>query len=154
MPVASSATTYSNPNKYWLNGRGMWLGYLSTVAILHLLLLSMPFFTTATAWTLTHVIHNAGMYVMFHYLKGTPYPTGDQGADRRLTNWEQIDDGEQLTATRKFLIAVPIVLFLLAGFYTASDPAYTAVNVAALLVGVIPKMPQFHKFRLFGINKY
>ena len=50
------------------------------------------------------------MYVMFHYLKGTLYITGDQGDARRLTNWEQIDDGRQYTATRKFLIAVPIVL--------------------------------------------
>ena len=50
------------------------------------------------------------MYVMFHHLKGTPYITADQGDARRLTNWEQIDDGRQYTATRKFLLAVPIVL--------------------------------------------
>ena len=58
----------------------------------------------------TTVFFMQGMYIMFHHLKGTPYPTGDQGATRRLTNWEQIDDGEQFTATRKFLIAVPVVL--------------------------------------------
>lgn len=57
-----------------------------------------------------HSTHVQGMYIMFHYLKGTPYVTGDQGDARRLTNWEQIDHGEQYTATRKFLIAVPIVL--------------------------------------------
>lgn len=57
-----------------------------------------------------HSTHMQGMYIMFHYLKGTPYVTGDQGDARRLTNWEQIDHGEQYTATRKFLIAVPIVL--------------------------------------------
>ena len=51
-----------------------------------------------------------GMYIMFHYIKGTPYPTGDQGDARRLTNWEQIDNGEQMTDTRKFLIAVPVLL--------------------------------------------
>lgn len=51
------------------------------------------------------------MYVMFHHIKGTLYATGDQGDARRLTNWEQIDNGEQYTATRKFLIAVPIVLY-------------------------------------------
>lgn len=51
-----------------------------------------------------------GMYIMFHYLKGTPYPTGDQGDARRLTNWEQIDNGQQYTPTRVFLTAVPIVL--------------------------------------------
>ena len=47
---------------------------------------------------------------MFHHVKGTPYETADQGAVQRLTNWEQIDDGEQFTATRKFLTSVPVVL--------------------------------------------
>jgi len=65
--------------------------------------------TTHTLYT-HHSTHMQGMYIMFHYLKGTPYVTGDQGDARRLTNWEQIDHGEQYTATRKFLIAVPIVL--------------------------------------------
>lgn len=51
-------TSGPNRNKYWLNNRGMWLGYLTTVAILHCLILSIPFLTTPQAWTLTHVIHN------------------------------------------------------------------------------------------------
>lgn len=54
VPVASE----DNRNKYWLNSRGMWLGYLTTVAILHCLILSIPFLSTPQAWTLTHVIHN------------------------------------------------------------------------------------------------
>ena len=51
-------TSGPNRNKYWLNNRGMWLGYLTTVAILHCLILSIPFLTTPQVWTLTHVIHN------------------------------------------------------------------------------------------------
>ena len=47
-----------NPNRYWLNSKGMWAGYLTAVAILHILLLSMPFLSTPMAWTLTHVVHN------------------------------------------------------------------------------------------------
>lgn len=47
-----------NPNASWLNHRGMWLGYLTTVAMLHLLLMSIPLLSTAMAWTLTHVLHN------------------------------------------------------------------------------------------------
>lgn len=54
VPVAAG----TNRNMYWLNSRGMWLGYLTTVAILHGLIMSFPFFTTPQAWTLTHVIHN------------------------------------------------------------------------------------------------
>lgn len=50
------------------------------------------------------------VYMMFHYFKGTPFVSRDQGASRRLTGWEQMDDGEQLTSSRKFIIAVTIVL--------------------------------------------
>lgn len=32
-----------------------------------------------------------------------------------MTFWEQIDDGVQYTATRKFFTVVPVVLFLLVG---------------------------------------
>lgn len=44
--------------------------------------------------------------------------------------------------------------FLIASFYTADNSSHTFVNILALLIGVIPKLPQLHKFRLFGINKY
>lgn len=47
-----------NPNSGWLNSRGMWLSYLIGVFIVHIALLSIPFLTTAWAWTLTSVIHN------------------------------------------------------------------------------------------------
>lgn len=47
-----------NPNSGWLNSRGMWLSYLIGVLIIHIALLSIPFLTTAWAWTLTSVIHN------------------------------------------------------------------------------------------------
>jgi hypothetical protein len=46
---------------------------------------------------------------MFHWLQGTPIDN-NQGVYDGLTVWEQIDDGIQFTATRKFLMAVPIVL--------------------------------------------
>jgi hypothetical protein len=47
---------------------------------------------------------------MFHWLQGTPTLDDNQGAYDGLTVWEQIDDGVQFTATRKFLMAVPIIL--------------------------------------------
>lgn len=50
------------------------------------------------------------MYIMLHTLKGAPWLTIDQGESRRLTHWEQIDYGQQFTATKKFLTVVPIVL--------------------------------------------
>lgn len=143
-----------NPNSLWLNSRGMWLSYLIGILLLHLVLLSFPFFSVACVWTLTNVAHNAAMFVMLHLVKGTPWESGDQGKVRYLTHWEQIDNGVQFTATRKFLTVVPIVLFFLASFYTKYDTMHFLVNFSSLVIVLLPKLPQFHMVRLFGINQY
>lgn len=49
-------------------------------------------------------------FVFLHVLKGAPWIPQDQGDCRILTHWEQIDYGQQFTATRKFLTVVPIIL--------------------------------------------
>ena len=46
-----------NPNESWLEGRGSWLTYTVIVGVTHLAILSIPFIGTATAWTLTSIIH-------------------------------------------------------------------------------------------------
>lgn len=43
---------------------------------------------------------------------------------------------------------VSIIRFILAGFFTIHDPTLTAVNIAVMLVGVVPKLHFFHGFRL------
>ena len=63
----------------------MWLTYALGVGLLHIVLLSIPFFSVPVAWTLTNVIHNLGMYVFLHAVKGTPFETPDQGKARLLT---------------------------------------------------------------------
>ncbi|PSN43745.1 ORM1-like protein 3 [Blattella germanica] len=100
----------SNPNTTWLQSRGLWISYVLGVLTLHLILLSVPILSVALAWTLTNLIHNACHFVFLHILKGTPWIPQDQGDCRILTHWEQIDYGQQFTATRKFLTVVPIVL--------------------------------------------
>lgn len=55
-------------------------------------------------------------YVCFHWIKGSPM--GDdyfkpRGAYDKQTFWEQIDNGAQFTPTKKFLIMVPIVLYVI-----------------------------------------
>ena len=52
------------------------------------------------------------MFIFLHYLKGTPFQTADQGKARRLTHWEQLNNGEQFTETRKFFTLVPIFLWV------------------------------------------
>lgn len=47
-----------NPNTRVMNSRGMWLTYALGVGMLHIVLLSIPFFSVPVAWTLTNVIHN------------------------------------------------------------------------------------------------
>ncbi|KAK2839474.1 hypothetical protein Q5P01_013214 [Channa striata] len=105
-------------------------------------------------WTLTNVIHNFGMYVFMHAVKGTPFETPDQGKARLLTHWEQLDYGVQFTSSRKFFTISPIILYFLTSFYTKYDTAHFIINTASLLSVLIPKLPQLHGVRIFGINKY
>jgi hypothetical protein len=53
-----------------------------------------------------------GSYIMFHYVRGVPFEFNG-GAYDNLNMWEQIDDGDQYTPAKKFLLSVPIMLFLL-----------------------------------------
>ncbi|KAF3842801.1 hypothetical protein F7725_001650 [Dissostichus mawsoni] len=143
-----------NPNTRVMNSRGIWLTYALGVGILHIVLLSIPFFSVPVVWTLTNVIHNFGMYVFMHAVKGTPFETPDQGKARLLTHWEQLDYGVQFTSSRKFFTISPIILYFLASFYTKYDTTHFVINTASLLSVLIPKLPQLHGVRIFGINKY
>ena len=42
----------------------------------------------------------------------------------------------------------------MASFYTKYDSTHFFINFFTLIVVLIPKLPQFHGVRLFGINKY
>ncbi|XP_040197001.1 ORM1-like protein 2 [Rana temporaria] len=143
-----------NPNTRVLNSRGIWLAYIILVGFLHIILLSFPFFSVPVVWTLTNVIHNFVMYLFLHTVKGTPFETPDQGKARLLTHWEQMDYGIQFTSSRKFLTITPIVLYLLASFYTKYDVVHFLINTLSLISVLLPKLPQFHGVRIFGINKY
>ncbi|XP_011188275.1 ORM1-like protein [Zeugodacus cucurbitae] len=143
-----------NPNATWLGARGMWLAYGLGVLTVHLILLSVPFISIPMAWSITNLLHNAAHLYFLHLIKGAPWLSIENDGARRLTHWEQIDDGEQFTATRRFLTAVPIVLFLLTCIYTRNDPDHFIANFISLVLVTLPKLPQFHGVRLFNINKY
>ncbi|XP_033049369.1 ORM1-like protein 2 [Trachypithecus francoisi] len=143
-----------NPNTRVMNSRGIWLAYIILVGLLHVVLLSIPFFSIPVFWTLTNVIHNLAMYVFLHTVKGTPFETPDQGKARLLTHWEQMDYGLQFTSSCTFLSISPIVLYHLTSFYTKYDAAHFLINTASLLSVLLPRLPQFHGVRVFGINKY
>ena len=148
------AHSEGNPSTQVMNSQGIWLAYTILVGLLHVVLLSIPFFSIPIFWTLTNIIHTLAMYVFLHAVKGTPFETPDQEKTRLLTHWEQMDFRLQFTSSRKFLSISPIVLYLLASFYTKYDAAHFIINTASLLSVLLPKLPQFHGVRLFGINKY
>ncbi|CAH2080254.1 unnamed protein product, partial [Thlaspi arvense] len=82
---------------------------------------------------------------------GTPFGD-DQGIYNRLTWWEQIDNGKQLTRNRKFLTVVPVVLYLIASHTTDYQHPMLFLNTLAVFVMVVAKFPHMHKVRIFGIN--
>lgn len=44
--------------------------------------------------------------------------------------------------------------FLLTSFYTKYDSLHFVINFVSLVIVILPKLPQFHRVRIFGINKY
>lgn len=156
-PVQNNTTQISGhlgQSLWFLSSKEAQWTYTFLVVVLHFVLLSMPFLNTAQAWTSTNVIHSIVMYYFLHVCKGSPFAQYDQGKYRRHTFWEQIDEGRQDTATRRFFTVVPIVLYVLAQFYSKFDAVHVPLNILAFAVAVIPKLSWFHKFRLFNINKY
>ena len=81
-----------------------------------------------------------GSYLMFHWVRGVPFEF-NSGAYDNLNMWEQIDNGDQYTPAKKFLLSVPIVLFLLSTHYTHYDFTYFTINFLAVLAVVVPKLP-------------
>lgn len=92
------------------------------------------------SWTLTNITYIIGSYLMFHYVRGIPFEF-NAGAYDNLNMWEQIDNGDQYTPTKKFLLSVPIILFLVSTHYTHYDLTYFTINFLATLCVVIPKLP-------------
>lgn len=107
----------------------------------------IPGVSQETSWTLTNISYMFGSFLMFHWVRGIPFEF-NAGAYDNLNMWEQIDNGDQYTPTKKFLLCVPIVLFLLSTHYTHYDLTYFTINVLATLGVVIPKLPFVRVFHI------
>lgn len=83
---------------------------------------------------------------MFHYVHGTPFEHSS-GAFDRLNMWEQMDNGDQYTPAKKFLLAVPIFLFIFSTHYTHYTLKYFVINCVAVVLVTIPKLPSWHRVR-------
>ncbi|KAL6322196.1 hypothetical protein AAG906_005143 [Vitis piasezkii] len=98
-----------NRNTEWFTYPGVWTTYILILFFAWLLVLSIFGCSPGMAWTVVNLFHFLVTYHFFHWKKGTPFAE-DQGIYNRLTWWEQIDNGKQLTRNRKFLTVVPVVL--------------------------------------------
>ncbi|EFJ31295.1 hypothetical protein SELMODRAFT_81257 [Selaginella moellendorffii] len=140
-----------NKNTEWFQYPGIWTTYILIIFLSWLLVLSLLGCSVGTAWTIVNLVHFGVTYNFFHWKKGTPFAE-DQGLYSKLTWWEQMDHGRQLTRNRKFLMVVPVVLYLIASHTTDYKNPFLLLNTIAVLVLVIAKLPHMHKVRILGIN--
>lgn len=152
--VKATAPPDLNKNTSWFLYPGVWTMYFLLVFLSWLLAMSVFGCGPGAAWTIVNVVHFAVTYYYFHWKKGSPFPE-DQGVYDKLTWWEQVDDGRQLTKNRKFLTAMPVALYLIAA-WTMRESEYSKsiilLNTCLVFILVISKLPLLHKVRLFGIN--
>ncbi|KAI8820467.1 ORMDL family [Fimicolochytrium jonesii] len=142
----------TNPNSGWINLRGSWLTNLLMMVLIRLSMSVLPGISTEASWTLTNLIYNVSTFVMFHWVTGIPFNL-NQNEYEGLTLWEQMDNGVQFTPSRKYLTAMPILLFLISTHYSHYDFPTFMVNLTSVIVVLIAKLPAMHKVRIFGINK-
>ena len=119
---------------------GAWAIHFVLIFIGKILFDIIPGMSQETSWTLVNLSYMAGSYLMFHYVRGVPFDF-NSGAYDNLNMWEQIDNGDQYTPAKKFLLFVPIALFLVSTHYTHYDSTYFIVNCLATIAVVIPKLP-------------
>ncbi|KAL5507934.1 ORM1 [Sanghuangporus vaninii] len=142
-------SVYVNVNVEWVNRKGAWLMHPLLILMGKALIDSLPGMTPQVSWTSVNLLYNALTYLMFHGVTGIPFQSElHSGAYDDLTLWEQIDDGAQYTPAKKWLICVPITLFLLSTHYTHYDPWLFTINITALVCNLVPKLPMFHHKRL------
>ena len=119
---------------------GAWTIHAVCIIALKILYDIIPGVSQELSWTLVNITYIIASFLMFHWVRGVPFEF-NAGAYDNLNMWEQIDNGDQYTPAKKFLLSVPIVLFLLSTHYTHYDLTYFMINLSALLVVVIPKLP-------------
>lgn len=136
-----------NLNADWVHYKGAWVIHFVLIAFLKLILDFITVLDNDWKWTMTNVIYNFGSYIMFHQVKGTPFEF-NSGAYDNLTMWEQIDNGDQYTPTKKFLMMVPIALFLISTHYSNYNVYLFTVSGISCLCVIIPKLAFAHRLRV------
>ncbi|KAL1944153.1 hypothetical protein VTO73DRAFT_3338 [Trametes versicolor] len=140
---------YDNLNAEWVNRKGAWLIHLVLILTGKVVIDTIPGMRQEISWTLVNLLYLGLSYLMFHYVTGIPFHSDlHGGVYDNLTMWEQIDEGAQYTPAKKWLLIMPITLFLASTHFTNYDPWLFAVNLTALVLVLIPKLPAFHRYRV------
>ncbi|OKL64509.1 hypothetical protein UA08_00462 [Talaromyces atroroseus] len=143
----SDQAALPNLNANWVNAKGAWTIHFVLIAALKIFYDIIPGVSQETSWTLTNITYMFVTFIMFHWVRGIPFEF-NAGAYDNLNMWEQIDNGDQYTPAKKFLLSVPIILFLLSTHYTHYDLTSFLINFLATLGVVIPKLPISHRMRI------
>eukprot|EP00750_Incisomonas_marina_P017341 INCI20252.1.p2 GENE.INCI20252.1~~INCI20252.1.p2 ORF type:complete len:158 (-),score=22.17 INCI20252.1:480-953(-) len=135
----------------WMGGKGSWFVFVIFIGILrYLFSLLTP--TDEDAWNYTFYAHCLIQFYVMHWIKGT-MDASDQGRFMDQTWWEQIDGGIPWTSTRKFLVCLNIVLFLVVSKETSYDETHMLINGVLCSILTVAKLPEMQGVRIFGINK-
>ncbi|CAE6456908.1 unnamed protein product [Rhizoctonia solani] len=122
---------------------GAWIIHPMLTLAAKVLIDVLPGVSQEASWTIVNLGYLLVSYVMFHGITGIPFdPDLHGGAYDDLTMWEQIDQGAQYTPAKKWLFTMPIALFLLSTHFTHYNPWLFTINFIALLLVLIPKLPQ------------
>lgn len=136
-----------NLNANWVHSKGAWVIHIVIICFLKLSFDLIPGVSNELSWSLTNGTYDIGSYIMFHYVKGTPFEF-NSGAYDNLTMWEQLDQGDYYTPSKKFLFLVPALLFLISTHYTHYDVQLFVINSLFCAIGIIPKLPIFDRLRI------
>lgn len=136
-----------NLNANWVHFKGAWIIHIVLIFLLKIIFNFISVLDNDWRWTLTNLVYNIGSYIMFHQVKGTPFEF-NSGAYDNLTMWEQIDNGDQYTPSKKFLMSVPIGLFLISTHYSNYNLNLFILNGVSCLCVVVPKLAISHRLRV------
>lgn len=153
---AGHGTQPANVGVEWLSAPASWGFYISLLLSARLLIGLTPNLDPARAWTYVHIAHAVATFVLFHWVKGSPFPTywayTPPAADRQ-TFWEQIDGRWQNTSNRKFCTGVVVMLYYLAvSALPAREVFLHGVNFGFFCVLFIAKLPAMDSVRILNIN--
>lgn len=151
--------TRSDVGVEWLRAKGSWTFYALLLVGLRVFFGFGLGLTEPQSWTILNVVHACTTFIVFHWVKGNPFHTAwvdMTGKGEKQTWWEQIDGSVQNTPSRKFLLGVVVVLYIMALHSAPFERKYAFVhfaNLVAFLVVFVAKLPVMHGVRLFGINR-